>query len=291
MPYLKVDDRLTPVRSEMFFGGALVEGGIYEYLYRLSDARWVLNVVDTVKFEVGTNVIAEDDAVRWLIRRRLSPEPGTDKVMVPEEFVPREEWFAGERMETYGPPPIGQHVAIVLPRASRTGDAVAKRQEAILQPGRVLEALLWLPPSDITLTAGFASERHEPMLVRLRGLLEECLVDPRPLIRLLQSLQDRGVDLLLEWTVAKYGVQLKSNGDVEEKDFTVKTLAQITDSEQYGLERLYVIIAADITGNSNRERVRQLEARISSMNRKYAIIVPPERAWTLLDPARGQVTR
>jgi hypothetical protein len=96
---------------------------------------------------------------------------------------------------------------------------------------------------------------------------------------------DRGCDLLIEWPQhAKYGLQLKSNGDVEEADFANKTLAQIQDSRQHGLRRLYLVLAADITSSSNSQKVRGLVSRISSMNDPYVVVVPPEQAWTLLCP-------
>jgi hypothetical protein len=45
------------------------------------------------------------------------------------------------------------------------------------------------------------------------------------------------------------------------------------------------VLAADITGDSNLQKVRAMEARISSMNDPYVAAVPPERAWNLLFPA------
>jgi hypothetical protein len=105
----------------------------------------------------------------------------------------------------------------------------------------------------------------------------------RPRLSILQSLQDRGCDLLIDWPLrAKYGVQLKSNGDIEEEGFANKTLAQIQDSRQHGLERLFVVLAADITNNSNAQKVRSFVSRISSMNDSYVVAVPPEQSWTLL---------
>jgi hypothetical protein len=101
-------------------------------------------------------------------------------------------------------------------------------------------------------------------------------------LSILQSLQDRGCDLLIEWPHrSKYGVQLKSNGDVEDDSFSTKTLSQIQNSRQHGLEKLFVILAADITINSNFQRIRAMMSGISSMNDPYVVPVPPERAWSL----------
>jgi hypothetical protein len=148
----------------------------------------------------------------------------------------------------------------------------------------VLGHILWPPAAAVALTAGFRDERHDPLVTRLQAILEAKLLE-RPRLSILQSLQDRGCDLLIEWPLrAKYGVQLKSNGDVEEKGFANKTLAQIQDSRQHGLERLFVVLAADITDTSNAQIVRGMVSRISSMKDPYVVAVPPERAWTLLFP-------
>jgi hypothetical protein len=56
------------------------------------------------------------------------------------------------------------------------------------------------------------------------------------------------------------------------------------------MEKLCVVIAADIrevrTGrtldNSNSQKVRGLISRVSTMCDPYVVVVPPERAWTLL---------
>src|SRR4029077_10826342 len=153
---------------------------------------------------------------------------------------------------------------------------------------RVLEHVLWPQAADVALTAGFGDERHDPLVTRLQAILEARLLE-RPRLAILQSLQDRGCDLLIEWPLrAKYGVQLKSNGDVEEKGFANKTLAQIQDSRQHGLERLFVVLAADITDTSKAQKVRGIVSRISSMSDPYVVTVPPERAWTLLIPERRE---
>ena len=166
-----------------------------------------------------------------------------------------------------------------------TAAALLSGQERLLEPGKVLDHLLWPGAADVARTADFRDERHDPLVTRLQGILEAGLFE-RPRLSVLQSLQDRGCDLLIEWPQrAKYGVQLKSNGDVEQADFSTRILAQIQDSRQHGLERLYVVLAADIRDNSNAQKVRGLVSRISAMNDPYVVVVPPERAWTLLFPA------
>jgi len=163
------------------------------------------------------------------------------------------------------------------PEADRDGGVRAKGNLELS-----VDHILRAQAADIAVTAGFRERRHDPMLNVLRTILEAELVGG-PRISILQSLQDRGCDLLIEWPGhAKYGVQLKSNGDVAAGDFATKTLAQIQDSRQHGLERLYVVLAADITSESNQQKVRALVSRISAMNDPYVAVVPPENAWNLL---------
>jgi hypothetical protein len=147
---------------------------------------------------------------------------------------------------------------------------------------RALDLLLHAPSAHNDLIKGFRKKRHDPLIEKLKGLIETNL-NPIPRVLTLQSLGDRGCDLLIEWPhQAKYGIQLKSNGDVEEPDFATKTLAQIQDSRQHGLVKLYLVLAADITGESNLQKVRCLVSRLSASNDPYVSIVPPESAWTLL---------
>jgi hypothetical protein len=285
----RVNGEFMTVRPDSFYGGRH-EGGLFEYLYRLPDGRWFLNAVNVaILAEPTFTEIPEEEAINWLIRNRrdeevFATESRSPQRIAPDWVVPRQESFRYGSMQYAAPPPVGQHTVIELPRVSNTWDAIVQRQAQYLDPGRVLGLVLWPRAADVALTAGFRDERHDPLVTRLEVILETRLLE-RPRLSILQSLQDRGCDLLVEWPLrAKYGVQLKSNGDVEEEGFANKTLAQIQDSRQHGLERLFVVLAADITNASNAQKVRGILSRISSMNDPYVVTVPPERAWTLLFP-------
>jgi hypothetical protein len=286
----RIDGEFTTVRADAFYGGRRGAGGVYEYLYRLPDGRWFLHTLNVATLAEPTfTEILEEEAVGWLIRSRRAEEsflddPRSPERIAPDWVVPREESFQYGSMQYSCPPPIGQHVAVQLPRVSRTWDAISQRQGQYLEPGKVLGHVLWPPASNVSLTAGFRDQRHDPLVTQLQGILESRLLE-QPRLSILQSLQDRGCDLLIEWPLrAKYGVQLKSNGDVEEDGFANKTLAQMQNSRQHGLERLFVVLAADITNNSNVQKVRGMLSGISSMNDPYVVAVPPERAWSLFFP-------
>jgi hypothetical protein len=292
-----VNGGFVDIRPDSYYGG-WHEGSVFEYLYRMPDGRWFLHTVNTGRpIQPTFAEVPEEQAVSWLLRachgeERAAREgrDGADLRLVPQGLVAREEHYLCGSLQVGCAPPNANHVVMQVPRTSRTWDAVLQRRSRFLQPGLVLQVVLWPAAAGVERTGDFREQRHDPLVTRLQGILDERLLE-RPRMSILQSLQDRGVDLLIEWPQrGKYGVQLKSNGDVEKESFAPHTLMQIQDSRQHGLEKLYVIIAADIrevrTGrkldNSNSQKVRGLVSRISAMNDPYVVVVPPEQAWTLL---------
>jgi hypothetical protein len=289
----RINGEFRTVNPDAFWGGRH-DLGVFEYLYRLPDGRWFLHMVNVATLAEPTlTEIQEEEAIDWLIRPRRADEGSlTDSRsshrIAPQWVVPRDESFRYGSMQYACPPPVGQHVVIELPRVSPTWDTIVQRQAQYLEPGRVLERVLWPQATDVARTAGFRDERHDPLVTRLQAILEARLLE-RPMLSILQSLCDRGCDLLIEWPRrAKYGVQLKSNGDVKKNGSEEKTLAQIQDSRQHGLKRLFVVLAADITYASNAQKVRGFVSRISSMKDPYVVTVPPERTWTLFVPERSE---
>jgi hypothetical protein len=153
---------------------------------------------------------------------------------------------------------------------------------------RAMEAAIRQPPADISATAGFRHQRHDDLLRRLRTVLE-ATVPEHPRIDMLQGMHDHGCDLIVDWSAqAKYGIQLKNDDDVKERQFFTKTKAQITASHTHGVERLYIVLAGDISNKSNLEKVRQLESEISALNDPYVVPISPERSWNLLFLANRQ---
>lgn len=159
--------------------------------------------------------------------------------------------------------------------ASQEADAETKLSENVLWPSAACA---------VAMTAGFRGQSHDSMVELLQNTLDEKLLN-KPRLSILQSLQDRGCDLLIEWRDGtKHGVQLKSNGDIEDERFAATTIVQIQDSRQHGLKKLYVVFCGDLTSTSNCQKVRSILSRMSAMNDPYLIGVPPERAWPLLFP-------
>lgn len=141
---------------------------------------------------------------------------------------------------------------------------------------------LWRKPGTAAKTKGFQKLGHDALLEILRKKVEAEL-SGKPRIVPTQSLQDAGCDLVVEWSEdAKYGVQLKSHFDIGEKDFAAKTTSQIQNSRQHGLRRLYVLLAGDLTDESQEQKTRGLAANVSKMKDSYVFVVSPEQVWTLL---------
>jgi hypothetical protein len=141
---------------------------------------------------------------------------------------------------------------------------------------------LWRSAANPTLTKGFRQRLHDAMLDRLVAMADDQLPGG-PKVAITQSLHDSGCDMVIEWAkTAKYGVQMKSYKDIADEGFATKTLAQIQDSKQHGLNGLYVLLAGDLTSASQIQKVRNFISRVSKMKDKYVQVVPPERLWTLL---------
>ncbi len=270
-----IDGRWIDFSRYEYFGG-IDDDGNYEDLYRTPDRGWLLHTRHFVTVEAPTLLsISEEEAVSWLtnlwqIKERAEvPTSGRRaRTSVPYWIVPQHEHSLCGREIRFGPPLIGQHTEWVLPERSPTGSRIEDRQKAFLQPGTALEDVMRPRAADIAATARFREERHDPLLARLQTRLEIKLVE-RPHIAIIQNRQDRGCDLVIDWPMrVKYGVQLKSNGDVEEKDFAGKTVQQIQDSRQHGLTKLFVVLAADITGKSNLEKVL-LSATVSQCDERF----------------------
>jgi hypothetical protein len=291
-----LEGRRVDLSGSEYFGGK-TDGYSNQDLYRLSDGSWLLHTRHFAQMIApALCTLSEDDAVGWLLELRQSQASAGPAIRgqwrarqtVPDTLVGRDvsytEYHRSGKEITSGPPPINEQVELQLPEGSPALARIAERQTKLLEPGRVLDHIMHPPAAETQATSAFRDQRHDPMLARLLVALQSALFE-RPQITIIQNRQDHGCDLIIEWPMrAKYGVQLKSNGDVEEKEFARNTMQQIQDSRTHGLKKLFVVLAADITGKSNLEKVRALMSRISAMNDPYISVVPPENAFNLLFP-------
>lgn len=105
-----------------------------------------------------------------------------------------------------------------------------------------------------------------------------------------QSLRDSGVDLAINIPKSgvKYGIQVKSHGDIENKHFSKNVLAQITQTKKHGLERLFLALAADLTDGSQLEKARGLAAELNQQKDDYVILIPPEKVLPIYKAFKGE---
>jgi hypothetical protein len=158
----------------------------------------------------------------------------------------------------------------------------ASDAEPPIEHANVIHDFLWRPLAETAITKGFCGKKHDKLLALLQRKADTQLPG-RPKIADMQSLQDAGCDLTIDWGEGvKYGIQLKSHFDIGQPDFQAKTLSQVQDSRQHKLLRLFVLLAGDMTDPSQLQKVRGLEARVSRMADKYVLLVAPERLWTCL---------
>jgi hypothetical protein len=98
-----------------------------------------------------------------------------------------------------------------------------------------------------------------------------------------QGLRDSGIDSIwqcrLNGITSKLGIQVKSHGDFSnaEESFRRTVLSQISDSRRVNIEHLLLILGADLTNPSQREKARGITADIQQMQDNYVITISPEK--------------
>lgn len=120
---------------------------------------------------------------------------------------------------------------------------------------------------------------------KLMRIIEYWLDQSKPIfgepvvIQKTQSLQDAGVDLTVEFVSSrvKIGFQIKSYGDVKDKQFHKSVNAQISHSQRYKLEKLVIVIAGNMKDKTQDQRVRGLIAELEQRVDHYISIIPPEK--------------
>jgi len=139
-----------------------------------------------------------------------------------------------------------------------------------------------VPSSEKEKTTVFRGMTHEELL---RGFLEK--IEKKFSGTVTHGLREAGVDLLLEVpdSEAKFGVQIKSNNDIKEKDFSRKTKAQIADSKKHAVKGLVIILCGDLTDVPVRQKVRSMISEVNLMKGDLLKAVPPEKAVSILNPS------
>ena len=157
---------------------------------------------------------------------------------------------------------------------------MARQEQGLVE---ALESFLWQDAAEPADTAGFRGQKHEDLLQSLQRAIDRQFGTALQ-VTIVHSLDEAGCDIGIRFpdSGVKRGVQLKSYQDVGQKCFARDTLAQIQDSRQHGLDRLYVVLCGDMKDCSQSQKVHGLLSRISRIGDDYVHAIPPERAWTLL---------
>ena len=136
-------------------------------------------------------------------------------------------------------------------------------------------------------TSGFIRVPHDEILYAYEYWLQylKLLVKEPFTIQIIQGLQDEGVDLILECLKSnkKIGLQVKSHSDLKNNEFRKNTMTQIAYSEKHKLDKLIIILCADLQDKSQGPKVRNMMSQVSQMPRDYISVIGPEKAFPVYE--------
>ena len=90
-----------------------------------------------------------------------------------------------------------------------------------------------------------------------------------------QSIADSGCDVFVELNgEVKIGIQIKSKGDVEAKEFTGKVKAQYAESYALGLDKYYILICSPLNTSSER-KINYIVSHMATYKTNYHAILNP----------------
>lgn len=134
-------------------------------------------------------------------------------------------------------------------------------------------------------TTVFKDMKHSDILTLLLKWLENKNGATKLFASIIHGLGEEGVDIIVETCEEcpeRFGIQLKNNNDVKDKDFPTKIKAQITDSKKHKIVGLLIIFAADLTDATIRDRIRGLISDLSQMSDTFVKVFSPEKALTIM---------
>jgi hypothetical protein len=134
-------------------------------------------------------------------------------------------------------------------------------------------------------TAFFKDKSHDNLVHWLLTWIENN--DKEKLMGdIIHGQREGGIDLTIfqnpSGVQPRFGIQVKNNNDVKEKDFAMSLKAQMMDSKKHQLQGLIVFLAADLNDESVEKKVNYILADISQMKDPSIIVISPERAATII---------
>jgi hypothetical protein len=139
-------------------------------------------------------------------------------------------------------------------------------------------------------TAVFQGASHEELLDALEYWIDQCkMIFGDVVIDNLQGFKDSGVDIGISLVRSniRFGLQVKSHGDIEKPDFYTKVKSQAFESDSHSLEKYIILFGGDM--NTQKTKVNGIIAELSQRNTDLRIItVPPEKLLTILMAYRNK---
>lgn len=104
-----------------------------------------------------------------------------------------------------------------------------------------------------------------------------------------QSIADSGCDIFVELKgTVKIGVQIKSNNDVIDENFSNKVKAQFAESHALGLDKYYILICAEMS-NSNERKVNYILSNMATYKTNYHVVIGPNNCLKIFHPSEIMV--
>lgn len=157
------------------------------------------------------------------------------------------------------------------------------KQEAVVN----LSTIFNRGVSDDSKTDFFKDLSHEKLL----GLLIDYITNSfsligNPKITNSQALNDHGVDIIIEFpNNTKVGIQVKSPGDVADKDFVKNVKAQLSESQYHKLDKWYLLICSPIIYKKVNYglRINHLINEFSSYGSSYHTVYNPQQCFNIFN--------
>lgn len=157
----------------------------------------------------------------------------------------------------------------------------------------ILSRLFDVKPSTIEETKTLIDVSHNEICNSIQYWISQCtllfseVVD----IQQNQSLGDDGIDVIVNFLSSKIkiGFQAKSHGDIEKKDFSKDTLAQIQRSKTHDPKHLFVLFSGNLDNPSQLQKIRIIQSELDKIKDGYTICIAPEKVVTIIKAFRDGI--
>lgn len=132
----------------------------------------------------------------------------------------------------------------------------------------------------------FRDLSHNQLLKSLKSWLEDKKSEMAQTIYsiTIHSRHEDGIDILIEFSQSKIGVQVHSYEDIkgEKEVFGSKVMRQVGESLKHPLSGRIIVYCGDMTDPSQKDKVLRSISEISQMKNMNIRCVPPEKAVVII---------